>query len=207
MTREMKIAVLAWGSLCWDRGDLQVVGDFQPDGPVLPVEFCRISGSRGTPRARRLTLVIDELFGTLCRTYSTRSAFNDLDGALENLWRRETRSRRRTPPNLGGLGIVSYIDLRTGEVGARAKGYGSATSVIKTWAAVQAYDAVVWTTLGNNFQLEADAPFSVNEATQFLAGLSGAERAEAFKYIRKAPSEIQTPVRTAFNERWPNSLQ
>jgi len=40
----MKIAVLAWGSLVWDRRDLAVAGNFEPTGPRLPIEFCRVSG-------------------------------------------------------------------------------------------------------------------------------------------------------------------
>jgi hypothetical protein len=69
----MKIAVLAWGSLIWDRRDLQIVGDFEANGPVLPLEFCRISGGG------RLTLVVNERYGQLCKTYSAPSAFNALD--------------------------------------------------------------------------------------------------------------------------------
>ena len=64
----MKIAVLAWGSLVWDPGDLQVAADFAPNGPLVPIEFCRAS------RDGRLTLVIDERFGALCTTYSSPSA-------------------------------------------------------------------------------------------------------------------------------------
>src|SRR5271165_377189 len=45
----MKIAVLAWGSIVWERGVLEVAADFMPNGPNLPVEFCRVSG--GTPDA------------------------------------------------------------------------------------------------------------------------------------------------------------
>ena len=35
----MKIAVLAWGSVVWERGVLEVAADFMPNGPHLPVEF------------------------------------------------------------------------------------------------------------------------------------------------------------------------
>jgi hypothetical protein len=35
----MKIAVLAWGSVVWERGVLEVATDFMPNGPHLPVEF------------------------------------------------------------------------------------------------------------------------------------------------------------------------
>ena len=64
----MKIAVLAWGSLVWDPQDLQVAGKFAPNGPLLPIEFCRVSADG------RLTLVVDETFGATCTTYSASSA-------------------------------------------------------------------------------------------------------------------------------------
>lgn len=58
----MKIAVLGWGSVVWERGVLEVAADFLPNGPHLPLEFCRVSGDE------RLTLVIDETFGAACPT-------------------------------------------------------------------------------------------------------------------------------------------
>ena len=64
----MKIAILAWGSLQWDPRTLQKVNKFELTGPALPIEFSRISGKEGTPR--RQTLVIDELNGTTCGTYT-----------------------------------------------------------------------------------------------------------------------------------------
>ena len=52
----MKSAVLAWGSLVWDPRDLQLAAEFAPNGPLLPIEFCRVSDDG------RLTLVVDETF-------------------------------------------------------------------------------------------------------------------------------------------------
>ena len=57
-----KIAVLAWGSLVPEPRDLKA--EFEPNGPLLPIEFCRVSDDG------RLTLVIDETFGAVCTTYS-----------------------------------------------------------------------------------------------------------------------------------------
>jgi hypothetical protein len=39
----LRISVLAWGSIIWDRGDLSIIEDFEPTGPSLPIEFCRVS--------------------------------------------------------------------------------------------------------------------------------------------------------------------
>src|ERR1700722_18672522 len=57
----VKSVVLAWGSLVWDPRDLQTAGKFVANGPLLPIEFCRISADG------RLTLAIDESFGALCK--------------------------------------------------------------------------------------------------------------------------------------------
>jgi hypothetical protein len=56
----MRIAVLGWGSLIGDPGDMALADRFEPNGPQLPLEFSRISNNG------RLTLVIDETAGR-CR--------------------------------------------------------------------------------------------------------------------------------------------
>ena len=37
-----KIAYLAWGSLLWKAGPLPLASDWMADGPLLPLEFCRV---------------------------------------------------------------------------------------------------------------------------------------------------------------------
>lgn len=39
----MKIVCLGWGSLVWKSGALPVAGEWQADGPELPIEFTRVS--------------------------------------------------------------------------------------------------------------------------------------------------------------------
>ena len=48
----MKIVYLGWGSLIWNTKGLKTKGEWQNDGPLLPVEFARVS------RDGRLTLVL-----------------------------------------------------------------------------------------------------------------------------------------------------
>jgi len=43
----------------------------------------------------------------------------------------------------------------------------------------------------------------VGAAIEYLDGLDKADLAAALHYIRKAPSEVQTPVRAAVAARWP----
>jgi hypothetical protein len=49
----LRIAALAWGSLVWTRGDFAIETAFEPNGPLLSIEFSRVSGNG------RLTLVIN----------------------------------------------------------------------------------------------------------------------------------------------------
>ena len=67
----MKIAVLGWGSLIWNKGKLRLTTNWTDGGPVLPIEFSRISDDG------RLTLVIDERHGV---DVPTRYAFSSLSG-------------------------------------------------------------------------------------------------------------------------------
>jgi hypothetical protein len=78
----MKIAILGWGSLIWNPGELKTSGDWQYDGPHLPIEFARVSGDQ------RLTLVIRPNSKKVKTLYTT-SSFSDLQSAIENLQIRE----------------------------------------------------------------------------------------------------------------------
>ena len=49
---KMKIAFLGWGSLIWDQRELRTKGNWNGDGPSLPIEYRRIS------RDGRITLVL-----------------------------------------------------------------------------------------------------------------------------------------------------
>jgi len=38
----LKFALLAWGSLVWNPGELKITGDWKKDGPCLPIEFTEL---------------------------------------------------------------------------------------------------------------------------------------------------------------------
>ena len=57
----MKIAVLGWGSLIWNKGNLRLTTNWTDGGPILPIEFSRISDDG------RLTLVIDDVMEPMCQ--------------------------------------------------------------------------------------------------------------------------------------------
>ena len=58
----MNIAILGWGSLVPDPRGLPIAGGWHQGGPILPIEFSRIS--KDGQRAGCLTLVIDEAHGS-----------------------------------------------------------------------------------------------------------------------------------------------
>jgi hypothetical protein len=185
----LKISVLAWGSLVWDRRKLAIVGEFAPTGPRLPIEFCRVS------RDGRLTLVIDETFGKPCIAYSAPSAFDDLDAAIENLRDREGM------PNSRGVG---FTIADRGRQSARAiERHPHAVKTITAWVKANDLDAAIWTALGSNFAEKTRKPFSVDAAIRYLETRGDKMRDAGLAYIRQAPREVQTPLREAVKFRWP----
>lgn len=190
----MKIAVLAWGSLVWDPRELHAAAPFAPNGPLLPIEFCRVSGDG------RLTLVIDEAFGIVCKTYSAPSAIQSLDEAVENLRGRERMSSAEE------VGFVESSSGKQSDVAMRR--HPEAIATIAAWSTANGFDAAIWTALESNFgeHGKGGEPFSVTAATRYLERLAGQDAAKfdrALDYIRKAPPEVDTPVRDEVTERWP----
>jgi len=188
----MKIAVLGWGSLLWDPRDLQLATPFALTGPNLPIEFCRVS------KNHRLTLVIDETFGTLCQTYAATSAYASLDEALENLRLREGMS------TTADAGFVETVGQTRSPLAAER--HPHVVETIADWALNAGYDAAIWTALESGFERQSGEPFSVTAAMRFLEKLEQHEPeafARALDYIRRAPGATQTPVRETVAARWP----
>jgi hypothetical protein len=190
----VKSVVLAWGSLVWDPRDLGIAAKFMANGPLLPIEFCRIS------RDGRLTLAIDEGFGALCKTYSAPSSLESLDAARDNLCQREGMADARA------IGFVEPASNRQSDWAMES--HPQVVATIGAWAESLGYDAAIWTALTSNFDdwAKGGEPFSVTAALQYLETLEGedpAKFAQALAYIRKAPPEVETPVRDEVARRWP----
>jgi hypothetical protein len=190
----VKIVVLAWGSLVWDPRELKVAAPFAPNGPLAPIEFCRVS------RDGRLTLAIDETFGALCKTYSAPSALGALDDAMDDLGAREGMADVRA------VGFVEPASGRQSDVAVER--HPQVVATIGAWAESLGYDAAIWTALASNFDDwgKGGEPFSVSAAMQYLETLEGedpARFARALEYIRKAPPEVETPIREEAAKRWP----
>ena len=176
------VALLGWGSLIWDpRPEFDQWHEaWRPDGPRLNLEFSRISQTRHGA----LTLVIDPLRGVPNTVTYSVSRRNRLDDVIHDLARREGT-------NIGNIGHVCRLP---NSLSCRDAGSGK---VIAAWAAARNIDAVVWTDLPSNFEQKTREPFSLDAAIRYLERLDPTGRAEAARYIRRAPLSISTPLRRA----------
>lgn len=193
----MRIAYLGWGSLIREPGNLPLAGGgWQQGGPLLRVEFSRISG--GEKRAKCLTLVIDEQNGSLVPTYWAESSLGNLNTAILELQKRE------------GITVVSrvgYINLPAEKTRDYAvEHHPLAVEAIKAWAVSKRFDGVVWTALRSNFEEEEKQPFSVDAGFNYLRKLEVTDRPaflRALDYFRLAPPETATPLGRAVAQTWP----
>ncbi|RTZ09368.1 hypothetical protein [Flavobacterium sp. GSP6] len=166
----MKIAILGWGSLIWQPKDLAFNKEFgwKPDGPILPIEFARISNDG------RLTLVITEK-GTEITTLYALSNYHDLHEAIFNLAVREGSGKKS----------IGYYDKNNNAFFSTNL---NIKSNIEKWIEQTDFDAVIWTDLPE--KLESKDPL------EYLKSLTGNKSALAEEYIRRTPIQIKTALRT-----------
>jgi hypothetical protein len=126
----VEIAVIGWGSLIWCPGALQIKSKWHSDGPILPIEFARIS------RDGRLTLVI--LPGSpVVQTYWAMSELATLEAAQENLRIREGTAHQQIHATRSSKQVM--------EVNA------DPTTVIRSWLRTRPHlKAAIWTGLETN---------------------------------------------------------
>ena len=177
----MKIAVIGYGSLIWDLECLEprVDGPWQrAGGPLLPLEFSRISPKR----RQALVLVVDDSISAPCATSHIASTRNRLEDAVDDLAQRE-----RCRPE-----FISY----TSRDGSRSRGTSRrAQSAVQAWLAGTRFDGAVWTGLPANFAEATGTPFSHDAALAYLQKLDEPSLAEAWRYMEYAPEETATPLR------------
>ncbi|MCG8750513.1 hypothetical protein [Tenacibaculum finnmarkense] len=179
----MKIAILAWGSLYWELGDLSIIDKWNNDGVILPIEFSRIS-DKGKGR---LTLVIDEINGSQIRTYWSTSSFNNLEKSIKNLKDREGTNNR----NIGYINLIKNSSY--------SKFSKSLIEQIKDWASLKKLDAVIWTDLESNFQKIIKSEFSPENGLKYINKLDKKTKEKAIEYINKAPEQTITDLRKRYN--------
>ena len=176
----MKIAVICWGSLHWDKGSLKTLGDWKNDGPSLQLEFCRIS-SPGKSK-ERVTLILSET-GTECITYWDLMVASDLKAAMINLRDREgavsddihSYTRNQNP-----LSTTAYQ--------------------IEIWLAKHPeIDAVIWTGVTSNWLKCRNRKFSYDDFVLYLDSKKKS-MTEIKQYFDKAPAQSQTAGREVFTK-------
>lgn len=184
-----RIAILGWGSLIWDeRSDFDDWHDkWEDDGPVLDLEFSRISGKT---RKHALTLVIDRENGVPCRVQFAFSKRRNPEDAIADLRCREGTIMKR----------IGYYFADNSQKCALV-----VPDTIVSWAKDKKIDVVVWTGLPSNFKeektklglKEPDATFSVANAIDHLQSLPADGKAMAAEYVWRAPVYVDTPLRRA----------
>ena len=179
------IAILGWGSLINEPGVLNIEGDWQPGGPVLPIEYSRISKSRDGA----LTLVIDPVHGTKVETLYIKSGCQCLSDAIDDLRKREGTNNKH----------IGFVDLLAGE--SRA-GIHDIESIIERWTISKGFDATIWTDLASNFAEKSgfDA-FTIQNAIDYLSRLDNNAFEKAIHYFHITPLSIMTGLRLELVER------
>ncbi len=172
----MRTAVLGWGSLIWDQRELRTAGGWRNDGPLLPLEFARLSASWP------LTLVIHPPSPPSPALWAL-SKEGSLDEAMRALARREGCSGDM-------IGRVRLSGERASDVAP-----GTEAQAISRWATERNLDAVVWTALPSNFQERTGMPFNMDNAIAYLRNLGPKDKERAREYIVNAPPQVRTPLR------------
>lgn len=171
----MEIAIIGWGSLIWDPQALDIENDWHTDGPILPVEFARVS------RGNRLTLVLVSNV-PLQPTLWTLSRKPTLAEVVRDLAKREDTADR----NIGRWSCTDESTTSQGDISRR----------IGPWARERKLDAVVWTALGPKKPNGNNGLATDEELITYLRALAQrGDDAAAKEYVEKAPTQVKTPLR------------
>jgi hypothetical protein len=173
----MKIACIGWGSLIWRPESLKIQNKWFEDGPILPIEFTRIS------KNNRVTLIIDAKAKPV-RTLWAIMLLSNLEACVESLALREGTSKTN-------IQMVSITDSTKDSI----------SSIIKEWLINNNLDAAIWTSLSFSKKTEYKRP-NINVILKHLESLKGTERANAEEYIRKAPLQVDTEYRREIEARF-----
>ena len=168
------IVCLGWGSLVWDARELPIQRQWFMDGPLVKVEFLRQS------RDNRITLVLHDS-AELVRSLWALLTVKTIDEAKKALAVREGIPDENICKHIG---CWSRLDPNPAYI-----------SEIGTWATAMGVEHVVWTALPPKSKEQNDKCPSLEEVLTHLSRLTGAERDNAEKYVRRAPAQIDTLFR------------
>ena len=178
------IACIGWGSLVWDPRSLPLRGTWHNDGPSLPVEFARESGTRPGKRCVSLVICADVPRVQTCWALLDVS---DIKKAQDELGQRGFKEAKPDwiETNIGfwdeASGTSPYMEAET----------------ISAWAAERNLTGAVWTSLPCGFRRSRGTMPTVQAVIAYLEALEAVDRPGAEKYVRSAPRQIDTPYRRA----------
>jgi hypothetical protein len=168
----LKIAIIGWGYLIWDRRGLDVSPQWQADGPLLPVEFARFADP---PRLLPVLIEgapVQQTFWTLSHKRSALAAAADL--------------AVREGVGTNDIGQWSSEDSMRPATGIEA--------VIARWVVHKGLDGAVWRAVGPNLPDRSPGFPSEESRLAFLRGLVAAGQAgDAREYFDRMPAQIRTP--------------
>ena len=199
----MKIAILGWGSLLWEKTTDKAKefnehhSGWNPDnyaGPCLKLEFSRISKTRNGA----LTLVLYYEDGGRCRVAYAFSKRKRPEDAICDL-----RCREGT-----GLHKIGCYFVNSPGKTRWVDAHPDARNAIAEWAREHGILVVIWTGLESNFKKRKSERFSVDAATRHLQNLGAMDKEKAAEYIWRAPPFIDTPLRKKLQSApWFRNLQ
>ena len=176
-----KIACLGWGSLIWRPKDLLIQNKWFEDGPLLPIEFTRISNDD------RATLIIDKDAQPV-RTLWALMIPNTVKDCIKSLADREGTNEN----------IICQVSTKDIPV-------DSNKIIIKEWLINNNLDIAIWTGLSFSDKTNSIRP-DIKSIIKHLDNLVGKKRTNAEEYIRKAPKQIDTEYRRMIEAKlaWTN---
>ena len=180
----MKIGIIGWGSLIWDQRELKTKGDWLKNGPVIPIEFCRLSTDG------RITLVINQDFKPV-PTLIIESLFETLDEAINDLALREGTE---TIKNIGHYTYTSgsFHSIRNAFVKEILQQYKTD------------FDALIWSDFGVSFKDKGLGALSVENVIKHIESLDQNMKEKAIEYIIKTPNQVQTTFRPFLEAHFKN---
>ncbi len=176
-----KIAILGWGSLLWNFDGLNLISDWRQTGIELPLAYSRISDFG----CGRLTLVIDEKFGTPNQVWYAlyQTDVDNLDQPITALKKRENTIAR----NIGYLNLKNR-KMRTCDLSP------DLVKNILYWAFQMDFDMVIWTALPSNWQVLRNCPYSIEDAHLYLDQITDPEiKEKALDYLQRSQKYIDIP--------------
>ena len=166
----MKIACLGWGSLVWRPDGLKIIKKWFEDGPLLPIEFTRLSDND------RITLIIDKEAKPV-RTLWALMTCDNLIYAKNSLQEKENTTK-------GNIHYAKVTDTTNDEI----------KIILINWLKNKDLDAAIWTGITYSKKTDEKRP-TIDYIIDHLKKLDYETRKVAEEYIRKAPRQIDTEYR------------